>query len=72
MPLIEKALATMPNPTPTPNPNPNVPGSWSTHETPMTYREPRRTWGGIPPPPSYSSPAGASAMGANSDFGLRV
>ena len=49
-----------------------ITGSWSTHKTPMTYREPRRIWGGIPPPPSYSSPTGASAMGANSDFGLRV
>jgi hypothetical protein len=49
-----------------------ITGSWSAHETPRTYREPRRIWAGIPPPPSYNSPMGASTMGANSDFGLRV
>ena len=50
----------------------SIAGSWSTYKTPLTYREPRRIWGGIPLPPSYSSPMGASTMGASSDFGLRV
>ena len=56
----------------------SIAGSWSTHQTPLTYREPqRRIWGGIPLPPSYSSPMGPSTMGpstmgASSDFGLRV
>ena len=51
----------------------SIAGSWSSHKTPLAYRQPRRTtWGGLPLPPSYSTPMGASTMGASSDFGLRV
>ena len=50
----------------------SIAGSSSGHKTPLAYRQPHRTWGGLPLPPSYSTPMGASTMGASSDFGLRV